>query len=255
LRRFEQVLWWIGVGLIAAGLVMLVVPGAGRLLAGALIGVGLAALGVNMILGGELVAGPEPRGFSARGDVARGYLDVAAGLCDLLVRTGPSNRIAAVRYGPVGRPEFTVEGGVARLRLASQPLRPNITRWEGNLADNILWDVQARSSLGHLRLDLREMRLQNVTAHTSLGAIRVVCPLRGFVTMELSSFAGDVEVIVPVGVGARVTVEPGPLATFTLKNERLLAEGQRRYATPSYETAESQVEIAIRCTAGDIVVS
>jgi hypothetical protein len=160
--------------------------------------------------------------------------------------------VATTRYGPIGRPHFTAEDGVADLRLKGSILRPNIARWQADLAGNVLWDIDARSSLGDLVLNLVDLRIEQVSAATMFGRLAIACPARGYVQIDLRSAFGVIEVRVPPDVGARVTVERGELSTLSIKNERLLALSQRRYATHDFDSAPAQVEIHIKSTAGDV---
>ncbi len=253
-RRLSQGLWWIGLALIAAGLLGLFASVHMPVPIPVLIGAGVTALGLNILLSGDLVVGSEPRVFTARGQVVRGELLARAALSDLVVSSGPNDRVASVRYGPIGRPDFHAESGVAHLRLRGGLLRPNIARWQADLASNVLWDIDARSSLGDLVLNLRDLRLERVTARTLAGRLAVNCPTRGYVQMRLKTGIGIVEVRIPPEVGVQVAIRRGELATVTIKNERLLALSQRRYTTHDFETAATQIEIVIESAAGDILL-
>lgn len=244
-----------GLALIGGGLVLLFVPGVGRGLPVALLGGGLAALGADVLLGGDLRTGIEPRTFSARGEVARGRLVADCGLADLVVRPGPLDRIASVAFGPLGRPAFDEANGVATLQLASPRLQPNVSRWRADLAPNLLWEVVVNSSLGHADLDLRDLRLEHVTAYTSLGRVRIVCPERGHVEMDLRTAAGEIEIVLPPEVGAAIEVQIGALGAVTVNNKRLLAPDQRRYLTADVETAAARATIRIEAAAGNVILT
>jgi len=234
-------LFWGGVLLSAAGAVLFALPAPP---APVVLGAGLAALGLSLLLAGDVVAGPAPRSYSARGQVVRGRVDIAAGLSN------------AVTFGPFGRPQVTVEEGVAHVRLASPRLLPSLATWRAELAGNVLWDLDVRSSLGGLLLDLRSLRLERVSARTWMGRLRVICPeTLGHTEIELKTTLGTIEVIIPEGVGAQVTVSHGSLGTVRQKNERLLAPGQRRYVTADFESAAAQVDIRIEAASGDVVLA
>lgn len=250
-RRIGQILWWTALALVAAGITLAVAPVSLGLPPVALVGAGLILLGVNTLLGGEMIAGGGPRTFAARGVAVRGQLDVKAGWADLTINEGPNDRVATVQYGPLGKPGFQVQEGVARLRLTNALLRPNITLWRTDLASNVLWDVTARSSLGNLRLNLERLRLERVEAHTWGGRLSVACPDRGYVEMQLSTRIGEIEISVPPAAGAEIIVECGPLGTVTSRNDRLIALGQR-YVTPEFESAPSQMSIRVRASSGDV---
>ena len=134
-------------------------------------------------------------------------------------------------------------------------LSPSITHWQADLARNILWDVTVRSSLGDIRLDLSDLRLEKINARTLLGRIYVTCPARGYIQMELNTSAGEIVVKVPKGVGAEITVTRGTLGTVNQQNDSLLAPAPNRYVTPGFDTADSQVVIAISGGSGDVFLT
>ena len=252
-RRIARLLSWLGLILIATGLVLLVLVPM-RSPASLMIGSGVAALGLGMLLGGELILGPSPRLFTARGQVVRGDLTVRAGLCDLTLGEGPHDRVATVRFGPFGKPHFRAENGVATLRLING-LRPNLALWEVGLAGNVLWDVDLRSTLGDLTLDLSSLRLERVTARTTLGRLHVRGPLRGYVQVQLCSVAGVIEVNIPPQVAAQVTIHKGTLAAVAMRHGRLQQVEPYCYRTEDYGTAENQIDLHVDCAAGEVLIA
>lgn len=251
-RRLEQLLWWLSTGLIAAGLVLHFAFNMDSLITAILIGMGIVSLGLNILLGGDIVVGPEPRSFSAKGTAAVGNLVIRAGLCDLTLGDGPNDRVAQVRFGPLGKPRFLVENGVAQLAMVSS--LPNIATWDARLATNILWDIEAHSSLGHSAFDLTTLRLKTFTARTSFGQIALTCPEHDYTDIVLSTAAGTIILIIPDSVEAVVDCDLGRLAELDIKNKRLLAENQRRFVTDNTQPTTAQVAIQIRAAAGKIVI-
>ncbi len=253
-RRLARLLGWLGLLLAAAGLGIPTLTAAASVPAMALIGAGVVALGLGVLLGGDLILGPPLRLFSARGEAVRGEVVARAGLCDVTLSGGLEGRLASVRFGPFGKPFFRAESGMATLRLSSG-LRPNIASWEVVLARNVLWDVHLHSTLGDLTLDLSELRLERITACTALGRLCVRAPLRGYVQMHLRSALGVVEVDIPPRVGAQVTLRTGALAATTLHNGRLREVAPHCYRTEDYETAASQIDLQIDCAAGEVHIT
>ncbi|MBN1430219.1 MAG: hypothetical protein JXB07_17755 [Anaerolineae bacterium] len=251
-RQVTQAFWWIGLVMMIVGIALAVLrfrfPGF------MLIGGSFVVLGLNTLMGGDLIAGPEPRSFTARGAVVRGRLEARTGLCDLVVGKCGSDRVATTHYGPLGKPGFEVRDGVAYLRLAQAAFQPNVTRWQADLATNVLWDVEARSFIGEMLLDLSDLRLEEVIAGTTLGYIHVTCPTRGYVRMSLTSVCGEIEIKVPPQVGVKIVIKPGALATVINRNERITLVKRNRYATPDFDTASGQVEMHIRVAAGDVIL-
>ncbi len=252
-RRLILILWGVGIAatLIGTGVIV-----AGSRLPGTLLlGSGLLALGLNILIAGELTTGAELRPYVVRGPVVRGQFEVRMGLSDLSVGLCPNDRIAAVQYGPLGKPEFEVLEGVAHLRLKGPAFPPNIAHWKANLASNVLWDIEAHSWLGYLTMDLSQLRLDRVVADTVLGRLNIVCPARGNVRMQLKARLGEIELRIPPEVGAQVVIKKGELASLTVDNERLLALSRGRYATADFDTASAQVEIHITSPIGDITIT
>jgi hypothetical protein len=254
-RRIAQILWWASLVLILAGLLLYLLPVLAIVPADILMGGGIVLLGANILMGGDIIVGPEPRRFSARGQVVRGVFRAGVGLSDLLVGAGPNDRIAVIRSGPLGSPFFRVEEGVAYLQVGRPPLEPNLARWQAGLATNMLWDIEARSSLGHLRLNLYQLRLETVRASTSMGSLHVICPGRGFTEITLQTAIGQVTVTLPPDVEADVQVDEGTLARVLVRNDRLIAQGGGRYTTPPVEQAAARVAIRVRTAAGDVLLN
>lgn len=259
LRRIAQGLFWLAVALLGGAIAVAFLPGAPTRLGSLLAGGGLAALGANVLLGGDVIAGPLPRSFTARGQVVRARLEADTGMAALAIGQAeaghsPENVIATLLCGPLNRPELAIEDDVTTLRMVARRLPPALARWRADLAANVLWDVDVRSSLGNLALDLSGLRLDRVTVESRSGAVRVVCPRRGAARLDIRTEGGGVELVVPEEAGVHVEVMAGPLATVSVNNKRLLAPGQSRYVTPNLETAPTQIEVTIQTESGDIVL-
>lgn len=253
LRGAAQILWWVGLAMVIGGGALLALGL--RLPGGLLLGGGLAALGLNAALGGELIAGGEPRPFTVRGTVVRGHLTARCGLADLVVSRAGSDRVASVIYGPIGKPDFEVQDGIARLGLI-QPLGGlNISRWRADLAGNVLWDIEVRGVLGEFNLDLSGLRLERISIQTTLGRMRIACPARGYTQMELRTAGGEIELHIPPDVGAKITIKRGPLCDVVMRTDRLTASRRDRYASEDFESAPAQVEVHIEATAGDVILA
>lgn len=251
-RNIGQVLWWIGMSLALAGTVAFFLNL--RLVGGIGLGAGLLLLGSNILLNGELVVAAAPRPFSARGSAVRGRLTVRAGLCDLRVALSDPDRIARMVYGPFGKPSFEVVEGLADIKLL-QAFPPAVARWQADLAGNVLWDADIRSSLGDLLLDLNQMRFETLEARSAWGRLSVALPRRGYARMTLHNRLGDVEIFIPPETGVKIAIRHGPLAAIHLKNERLVEIRPGRYMTPDFETAHTQIEVLVETGMGDVTLA
>jgi hypothetical protein len=253
IRRIAQGLFWFGVlSLFAASATMvlgLTVPAA---ITGAL---GLAALAANILVAGEIVALAEPRPFSVRGAVVRGKLESHSGLSDLIVGACGTDRVASVVFGPIGKPGFEVIDGSANLRLNQTFAQPNLTRWQANLAPNVLWDIDTSSFVGEHVFDLTSLRIDQMKCHSLMGRIRVQCPSKGHAYIHCRTRFGVLEMLIPQNVGAKMTIERSGLTTMDIRNGRMTKIGENLYATPDYETASAKVEVVLQSTAGEIIIT
>ena len=180
-------------------------------------------------------------------------LEVTSGLSDVQVRASNSfERLASVRAGSGASPAFEVVDGVARLRIAPR-LRwlSGAGTWRAMLATNVLWDVSANSALGHLDFDLRDVRVDRVSVKSDLGGARVTCPRRGRPVLELETSLGDLDVILPRGVAARVRLKLGRLANVDLDEGDFERLDANTLVTRNVEVADTVAEIALRVWAGE----
>src|SRR5688500_16794380 len=215
-HQLARILFWLSILAAVASAVIIaaniqVVPPT------ALIGITGAVFGLSVVLGGEVIAAGQPKQYVVKGAVVRGEVEVRAGLADLALDSGKPDRVATLHHGPLGKPKLKVEDGMASLRLANG-LIPNIAQWDAKLAPNVLWDIDAKSSLGELSLDLSHLRVERVIAETGWGKIEVKVPTRGYTQLFLVSGAGDVIVHIPDEVGARFVITTGTLATVSITN-------------------------------------
>src|SRR5687767_6773429 len=60
----------------------------------AMFGLTAAAFGLSTLLGGEVIAGPQPKLYTVKGAVVRGEIEVRAGLADFALESGKPDRVA-----------------------------------------------------------------------------------------------------------------------------------------------------------------
>lgn len=255
-RVLALVLFWTAVLLAVAG-GLTTAFGLLGLPLGVWLGAALMTLGLNVLVGGDLIVAPDAKPFSVKAKVSRAVLDIAAELPDVEVRANNDyERLATVRAMAGGGPNLEVVEGVAHLRLAqSSPWIPGAANWQARLATNVLWDVKARSLLGHLNVDLSGIRVDRVALKSLLGGVHVTCPRRGRPRIELETWLGDLVVVVPSEVGARVKVEPGRLAHVNLDSTAFDQLDETTYVTHNVETAQTVAVITLRTQAGEMRVN
>ncbi|MGF1503910.1 MAG: hypothetical protein GYB64_18855 [Chloroflexi bacterium] len=250
-RRVALVLFWPGLLAIIAGLIF-AATGTG-LLPGPVIGGGIVAIALSVLIHGDLVLGRSPRLFTARGQVVRGHFQARSGWSSMAVGDCPNDRIAMLRSS--GRPFFESKDGVASLRLKQRVIPPSIAQWQTGLAGNVLWTVDVHSSTGDMVLNLTDLRLDRIVASTGAGRMTVACPRRGVVDMALYTGIGEVEIRIPPEVGVHIKVPRTGLVTVKVENDRLQPYGISEYVTPEFESAPAQISIAVQSRAGDVILT
>lgn len=201
---------------------------------GAVLGIALILLAVNIFLSGELSPGFKSRTYTIKGQLVRGFLKADTGWNDLKVGACANDRVAQVLYGPFGAPDFTLEGGEAYLLLGKQS-RLNLSSWETYLAPNLLWQLDLASSGGHFTLDLDSLRVSNLSVRSASGDISLTGSPRVFAEINLSSFRGDITLHIPPDLGVDIHLEVGENARVQIKNQRLKPISLNRYAIPERE--------------------
>ena len=251
-RLLAILLWWIAVLLIVIGVAVNLL-GVMDLSLSVWIGGGLLALGLNVLIAGDLVITSASRPASTRSDVSRAILDVRAGLSNMDIRAGDDERLAGIRIGASSSPQITVVDGVAHLLIANRlSWLPTAANWRADLATNVLWDVNARSSIGHLDIDLRSVRVDSVSLRSYMGDIRLQCPRRGRTRLKLETSLGDVEVKVPPQAGALIKVSRGNMAVVSIIGSRFEQLDDNTFATLNVDEASAVAEISLSTRAGEV---
>jgi hypothetical protein len=252
-RLLAVLLWWLAVLLFVAGGLTKII-GLVDLPLSVWVGGSLMALGLNVLVAGDLVVTiPSSKPFNARAQVSRAVLDATSVWADVEVRAGADyERLAAIRMEASTRPKLKVVEGVAHLGL-SRRLRwlPGEADWRATLATHVLWDVRAHSTLGDVDVDLRGLRVDRVSLKSTLGSGRIVCPQRGRPVVEVETLLGDLEVMLPPEVGARVRVAGGRFANVSLDEEHFEQINATTFATHDLEPTDAAVEITLRIQAGE----
>ncbi|MBK9751435.1 MAG: hypothetical protein IPO91_32350 [Chloroflexi bacterium] len=169
----------------------------------------LVILGAIILLRGDLLSGGEARTFGiTRGSVERATLEISAGEIDVsaqpLQREG---RLIAGQYAVNSRPALDVQDNHATL-LMNRAATPwlSFADWSMNLAHDLPWTLLVSTHLGQANFDLTGLIVQRAVIATGFGDIRLIAPAEAFEPLILKSTLGNIQVLVPTGVNARVTV-------------------------------------------------
>ncbi len=193
-------------------------------------------------------------------------------------------------YEKQGLPARSVDAsnGQATLTLKGQALNASSFRWpweacygayewQVHLNADVPTDITAHSDGGDVVLDLAGMAVTRLSADTGGGNMDVVLPDNaagldvaaktggGNVTVEIgagttgkstvnaSSGAGNVLVVVPGGIAARVHASSG-MGKVIVDSRFSQVDGDT-YQTPDYDGAANRVEITLSSGAGNVTVN
>lgn len=127
-------------------------------------------------------------------------------------------------------------------------------RWQLHHAGGVPTDLRVDGGATRLDLDLRGLDVRNLVVESGAGDIVVVMPAHaGGMNAEFGIGAGNLELLVPAGVAARIAVEGG-VSSIDIDTARFPAQVAGRYVSPGFDNAANRVTITIRASAGEISV-
>jgi hypothetical protein len=224
-----------------------------------------AAIGVPVVLmavGGALAGWGWPGarrslpGFAVeRGAAARGELMVTAGGHDVAVRAfGGSSQLAAGEFPNLSGPVVAVAGSTAQLTLDERRCVPALAvgPWVVALAKGLPWALDLRAGGGRLDLNLRDLPVASLQAHSAYGDVALTLPGHGPAELTVHLGLGDLAVTVPDGVEARLRLRVGPLVRVVSTGQRLVNVAPNEWMTPLFPTTTQRCTVLIEMSAGDL---
>jgi len=156
----------------------------------------------------------------------------------------------------------SVEGGTVHLQL--QPRRDayivppfdgvNRLDWNLGLAREIPMKLLLKTGASENNLELADLHIGHLKIETGASSTRVTLPAHaGFTRAEIISGAASMEITIPVGVSASITVESG-LSSLQIDPQRFPQSGNM-YRSPDYDSAGNRVELIIKSGVGSVVVA
>ncbi len=149
--------------------------------------------------------------------------------------------------------------------------------WQVHLNPAVPSDITAHSGGGNVKLDLARMAITHLVAESGGGNVEVALPdnaaslgatvrtgggnvrvevghgTSGNNAVEATSGAGNVVVLIPSGIAARIHARSG-LGKVAL-DSRFAKIEKDTYQSPDYDSAANRVEITVRSGAGNVSVS
>jgi hypothetical protein len=255
-RRWYR-LW--AVVLIALGLLLLAYnlsgpwPGAGSVVA--LWPALVVLLGLGLPFVGWWGRGFQLPAFACeRNGCEAAELWVTGGTADVRVESFiGSSQLAVGQFASLAGPLVTKTGTVTRLvmdRRAAAPLLTGV--WTAALSKGLPWTLTLRASVGAFTLNLRDLTVVKLDLESAAGPVDLTLPAAGEGEMNLRLLLGDLTLRVPDGMGVKLKIEAGPLATLRLNDRRLVRLAGDEWATPDFSKASQRFTLKVNLLAGDL---
>lgn len=132
----------------------------------------------------------------------------------------------------------------------STDLNPDKT-WDIYLNRDVPLQLDVDTGVGTARLDLRQLRLDDLEVNSGVGTTTIVLPTSGRLSASVEGGVGQIMIQVPAGVEARIEVSTG------LGDVQIPDSYQRSndtYTSPGYNSADNRVDLYINSGVGRIVV-
>lgn len=196
--------------------------------------------------------------------VGSAKLILEGGAGEILMDAGP-NLIAVSGTMPMGEPDVSTEvsGDSAQVRIATVGGGPVIVvpgvagpRMEVAVGVTPVWDIEMTTGASSLTADLSEVQLSGLTLSTGVSSSSVklgpVPATEQVVSVLVKAGVASVEILVPEGAEARVTVAGG--LTGANVGGRFEKTGDR-WETPGFSSASRSYDIRIESGIGSVSVT
>ena len=193
------------------------------------------------------------------GGVSSADLDIGFGAGELRVTALPASSSNLVE----GR--FEGRGAKTRLDRAGDSADLNIdmeapafghladTKWEIRLSQVPELSMELDGGAARIELDLRELRVTNLDMGIGAAELIMTLPARaGHVEAEISGGAADIDIVVPDGVAARITVRSG-FSSLEIDGRRFPTSGGV-YESADFASAQNRIDVELDVGASSVTV-
>ncbi len=215
----------------------------------------LIALGVQLLLYGDIAPSWQAHTFGiTRGSVESASLEIESGELDVQLRAlRKSGRLIAGQYTARSRPDLTVRHNHATLRMQrGQSWWLSLAHWDVGLANDLPWGILISSYLGHLEADLHGLSIERAYVSSGLGNVSVACPRRASGVVVARSTFGDVQLSIPEGSCAQITIRTGPFGRVRVDESRFQQVEPGVYRAVNGSTPESAAPTELNVVAGTV---
>lgn len=144
--------------------------------------------------------------------------------------------------------EFTQVSGTGQLKLtmaseARRLLGEKKDKWQLHFSRDIPLDINFKSGLSDLDLDLSLLRLENLNLDIGASKLHLKLPASGISKVTIKSGMADLEITIPNGKAARIKVQGGFSASDI--DEKRFPHVDEYYISPDFSSSSNRVELDI----------
>jgi hypothetical protein len=157
--------------------------------------------------------------------------------------------------------EVSTRNGAQFVRLEAVMIGANIglpkflnnrnSSWVVGLAPNIPLVLQIKTGVGSSRLNLRDLKVTNLSLGSGVGQTVVTLPALGRVTARVESGVGETNIFIPRGMESRVRVSSGLGAVQISGDYQRIGDV---HTSSGFDTASNRVELEVQGGVGRISV-
>lgn len=130
---------------------------------------------------------------------------------------------------------------------------PRDETWRFGLTPAVPIDLEISTGVGLVEADLSGLNLAGLDVEMGVGQVVVRLPAGGSFAGSLSGAIGQIEIVVPAGVGVRIQVDAA-LAGVTTPTGGTFGPGEHEYTSPNFGTAKHRIELRIEQAIGAVVI-
>jgi hypothetical protein len=125
--------------------------------------------------------------------------------------------------------------------------------WDMKMTSAVPVTLELETGAGESRIDLRDVRAESIVLKTGASSTDLTLPAQaGNTSVQVESGVSAVNLRIPEGVAARISVESG-LAGIAVDPTRFPRMGDR-YQSPDYDTAINRADIQVRTGVGSVEI-
>jgi hypothetical protein len=120
------------------------------------------------------------------------------------------------------------------------------------LAKDVTWKLDLRSSTGKLDLDLSDVSVAGARLRSTFGDVDLTLPTTGRAELDIALVFGDLSVSVPEGLGVKVKWKAGTLANVAHDERRFIRLAPNELGTPLYAVSSQRCTLTVWLGTGDL---